>query len=244
VGYIALDIGNSHTKGAVFEGNGLHHKMRWKGHPWPQLLSWAYNQSASHLIYCSVRPVPTSFKEALQRKLTCIELTHRTPLPFINRYHTPETLGKDRIAAAAGALQFFPHRHCVVVDVGTCLTIDLLTAQGEFLGGNISPGLHMRLQAMHTFTAQLPLPQTQAPPSWYGRHTHEAMQAGALYGLIWEVEGFVWHAQQMLGPVQVVATGGDVEIFAHNWKTEIFAHSDLVLIGLNKILKYNVEHTA
>ena len=124
------------------------------------------------------------------------------------------------------------------------MTCDLLTAEGVFLGGNISPGWHMRLEAMHAFTARLPRPEADVPPSWYGHTTVEAMQAGAAFGMVWEVEGFVRQAQAMLGSVQVVVTGGDAGLFARNWKTEIFANPDLVLIGLNQILKHNVEHAA
>lgn len=242
--HLVLDIGNSRVKAATFEGDVLRARARWQGHPWQEILSWAYNQKAAHIILSSVAEVPSTVREALQRHARFVELTHTTPLPFRNAYRTPETLGKDRLAAAAGAQHLFPGRHCVVVDAGTCLTCDLLTAEGVFLGGNISPGWRMRLEAMHAYTARLPRLEAAMPDSWYGRTTAEAMQAGAGYGMVWEVEGFVRQAERMLGPVQVVVTGGDADLFVRYWKTEIFANPDLVLIGLNQILKHNAEHAA
>ena len=242
--HLVLDIGNSRVKAATFAGDHLQGRAQWQGHPWEEVVRWAYNQNATAIILSSVAVVPPSVVEALQQRARFVELTHTTPLPFRNAYGTPETLGKDRLAAAAGARHFFPDRHCVVVDAGTCMTCDLLTAEGVFLGGNISPGWHMRLEAMHAFTARLPRLEATAPASWYGRTTAEAMQAGAAFGMVWEVEGFVRRAEALLGSVQVVATGGDTGLFARYWKTEIVANPDLVLIGLNQILKHNVEHAA
>ncbi len=239
-----LDIGNSRVKAAVFAEDELRTSARWTGHPWSEILNWAYNQQPRWILLSTVAEVPPAFVAGLKAMGGFIAFTHATPLPLRNAYHTPHTLGKDRLAAAVGAWHFFPGTACVIFDAGTCLTSDLLTAEGVFLGGNISPGLHMRLQAMHASTAHLPLPEARAPHSWYGRTTREAMQAGAFHGMLWEMEGFVAQAENMLGPVQVVITGGDAARFARYWKTEIFANPDLVLIGLNQILKYHVENTA
>ncbi len=75
----------------------------------------------------------------------CMELDHNTPIPLVNRYRTPDTLGYDRIAAAVGAYTIYPKRNVLVIDAGTAITFDLVTAEGEYLGGNISPGLAIRL---------------------------------------------------------------------------------------------------
>lgn len=244
VNLLVLDIGNSRVKGAVFTDDELRTRTCWQGHPWRKILDWAYNQQPRWIILSSVVETPPSFVAGLEAMGGFVTFTHATPLPLRNAYHTPHTLGKDRLAAAMGARHLFPDTACVIFDAGTCLTSDLLTAEGTFLGGNISPGLHMRLQAMHAFTAHLPQLAAQAPRLWYGRNTHEAMHAGAFHGMLWEMESFATQAKNMLGSVQVVITGGDAPLFARYWKTEIFANPDLVLIGLNQILKYHVENTA
>ncbi len=88
---------------------------------------------------------------------TCIELDHATPLPLVNRYRTPDTLGYDRIAAAVGAYTIFPGKTVLVIDAGTAITYDIVTAGGEYLGGNISPGLEIRFKSLNKYTNRLPL---------------------------------------------------------------------------------------
>ena len=106
----------------------------------------------------SVRDADEPLLEFLRTHIPClIDLSHHTPLPFRNLYRTPEHLGKDRIAAAAGAFAAFPGTHALIIDMGTAITIDILTAGGDYLGGNISPGLAMRFRALHAFTSRLPL---------------------------------------------------------------------------------------
>ena len=96
----------------------------------------------------------------------CIELDHSTPIPLENRYLTPETLGYDRIAAAVGAYTICPGKNVLVIDAGTAITYDIVTAKGEFLGGNISQGVEIRFKSLNKYTNRLPLLERpeQIPP--------------------------------------------------------------------------------
>ena len=169
------------------------------------------------------------------------QLDTRTPLPVENRYATPETLGKDRLAAAIGAWAQYPGQHCLVVDAGTCLTLDLVTAEGSYLGGNISPGVRMRLRAMHAFTARLPQVDVGAYKALLGQSTESALQNGGLLGAVLEIEGLASRLSDSYPGLITVLTGGDAAILAERLKSKIFVHLNLVLEGLNKILEYNVE---
>lgn len=154
---LAIDIGNTRTKLAVFDGDTLVRKEVWETLAISPLQDLAYNQKIEKVILSTVANVPAEVEEFLKNQFHYLQLTTETPLPIRIRYKTPGTLGKDRIAAAAGAFHLYPGENCLVIDAGTCITSDVLNAQGEFLGGNISPGIEMRLKAMHHFTARLPL---------------------------------------------------------------------------------------
>ena len=170
-----------------------------------------------------------------------LELNPNTPLPLTNHYKTPETLGYDRIAAVTGAYTIFPKKNVLVIDAGTALTYDLVTAGGEYLGGNISPGLSMRFKALHKFTNRLPLLQMDEEDlNLLGSSTDEAIKSGVVNGILMEIEGFISSVAQEYKNLKVVLTGGDANSFDKRLKSSIFVVSHLNLIGLNRILDYNV----
>lgn len=252
---LIIDIGNTRTKAALFSEGQLLKKEYWEEPTVERLKQLAYNQSVKNAILSSTATVPTSFEGHLRQHFHYIRLDHHTPLPLSIHYQTPHTLGKDRIAAAAGALCLYPEEHVLVIDAGTCITMDVLTKERQYLGGNISPGIQMRLQAMHHFTANLPSlnrrpveekPETieisgyQIPP-FIGSSTELAMRNGAELGALLEVSAFMEKCRRRFNPIRVVFAGGDADFFVKNIKTKIFANSNLVLIGLNKILQHNVK---
>jgi type III pantothenate kinase len=167
---------------------------------------------------------------------------YQTPLPFQNLYTSPETLGLDRIAAVAGAQQIFPNQHVLCIDLGTCITYDFLDAEGKYYGGAISPGLSMRLKAMHTFTAKLPLVAMESnKPAVLGDNTSNALRSGAYWGVYYELKGLIEHYQSLQPETKVLACGGDLALFDTQFKNSIFARPDLVAEGLNTILEYNAR---
>ena len=117
-------------------------------------------------------------------------LNHETPLPVVNLYETPETLGYDRMAAVVGANEQFPHRNILVIDAGTCITYEFIDSKGQYHGGNISPGMQMRFKALRQFTGRLPLVDTNGRKLPMGRDTETAIRAGVLKGMEYEISGY------------------------------------------------------
>ena len=254
---IAIDIGNTRVKAALFCNGELVRKEVWEKPTMEGIENLAYNQNAHNAILSSTADVPVEFERYLIEKFRYVRLGTETPLPITILYQTPHTLGKDRIAAVVGADCLFPDRNALVVDAGTCITMDMVTAKGEFVGGNISPGVEMRLKAMHHFTAKLPLvkrgqrsevrgPTVNKMPNTHlsfflGDSTETAIRNGAELGALLEVTSFMEKCRRRFKPLKVIFTGGDADFFVKNIKTKIFANQNLVLIGLNKILQHNVE---
>jgi type III pantothenate kinase len=208
-------------------------------------LQLATNQKAHNIILSSVAGVmPAHLEQQAATQFYYLPLKNQTPLPFKNLYRTPLTLGIDRLAAVAGALASFPAQNCLVVDAGTCMTYELLTAQAEYLGGNIAPGIAMRLKAMHAFTAKLPEVSKGETEDWVGYSTESALRNGAQWGAAFEIEGTIARLQGKFSPLTVILTGGDAIFLAKMLKSQIFVLPDLVLIGLNKILNHNVQQVA
>lgn len=170
----------------------------------------------------------------------------RMPVPVQNGYETPHTLGPDRLAGAVGAVELFPGRACLVLDLGTCLTADLVDEAGTFRGGLIAPGLHMRFRAMHEHTARLPLIDNPLAddhwPELIARNTRDALRSGVLNGLGFELNGLIEAHRATWPDLAVLLCGGDGPVLRSRLKEPIFAVPELVLIGLNRILRYNVEN--
>ncbi len=168
--------------------------------------------------------------------------SHETPIPIQNAYHSPQTLGKDRLAAVIGAWSLYPGRNCLVLDTGTCTTYNLLSSAGIFLGGNITPGVEMRLKAMHHFTARLPLVERKPSGQVLGVDTGTSMRSGAQEGAVFEMEGFVRYYQHVYEDLQLILTGGDAAFFSDRLSiNDIVTHQDLVLYGLKEIFYYNYK---
>ena len=140
------------------------------------------------------------------------------------------------MAAVAGAMALYPGEHCLVVDAGTCVTFDLLSADGVYQGGNIAPGIGMRLLSMHQQTQRLPKVVAGEVVRILGKRTEEAMCNGGVLGVSLEVEGLARRLEKMWNPLRVVVSGGDAESVARYMETAVFVQPDLVLVGLNKII--------
>lgn len=239
--YLTIDIGNSSVKAAAWTEAGM------VDEPLVGALEPADVVALAALMgggfdcaaICSVSDDSRGISAAAASVSTrLIEVGVQTPLPIdISAYSN--TLGADRIAALAAVAGIFPGREALVVDCGTAITYDRLSAEGVFLGGNISPGVGMRLKAMHVFTKRLPeVASVEETPLW-GLDTSEAMRSGALYGAIAEIEYF---ARQCPQGAVVAITGGRAAGIASmlNKKPEI-ADAALVLRGLKYIIEYNED---
>jgi type III pantothenate kinase len=257
---VAIDIGNTRTKAGVFRDNTLVHKEIWATWTAADLLSFVQLHHANAVIFSSVAHTPDHLRATLPVHISLTELTHDIPLPFRNLYHTPHTLGKDRLAAVAGAQALWEGQNLLIIDCGTCVKYEALTAEGAYLGGNIAPGAAMRVRAMHHFTQRLPEVPLQFPDQPIGYSTETALQNGALLGMVHEMSGFIrTFAREMKHPapsasgasasaLHVVLTGGDGALFASVLSDylptdiNILLHHepDLTLYGLYHILQFSV----
>ncbi|MCB0577681.1 MAG: type III pantothenate kinase [Phaeodactylibacter sp.] len=239
---LAIDIGNTRLKAGVFSDGVLQYRKTWETWKIDDLVALATNHNVKNIILSTVvGAVAEPLRAHFSSRFFFMELDATTPLPVKNKYRTPETLGKDRLAAVAGAFALFPGEACLVADAGTCITYDLLSAGGAYLGGNISPGIAMRLRAMHEFTARLPLVAPGPLENWVGDSTETALRNGGQVGALLEAEGYIRYCRSRFGALRAIFTGGDADFFVKNLKSEIFVNHNLVLIGLDQILNYNVK---
>ena len=163
-----------------------------------------------------------------------------TPIPLRNGYHTPQTLGADRLAAAIGAWAMKPESDVMVVDFGTAITVDYVVG-GEYRGGNISPGVTTRFRALADYTACLPLCAPTEEVLEYGRTTKEAIEQGVMRGVEHEIRGYVEAFSKENDKNRIIFTGGDAKYFVKRIKNTIFADCEPLIYGLITILKYNAE---
>ena len=170
-----------------------------------------------------------------------VELTHALPVPISLDYETPETLGHDRIASAVGAHLLFPESNCLIIDAGTCITVDLITSSGVYQGGAIAPGIQMRLDAMHKFTGKLPqLTNSNTYNQLHGKSTKDCMLSGAITFSFIEIDAVIQRYTERYQTLRVILTGGDTELLAKGLKSNTFADLFLVEKGLNEILRFNL----
>ncbi|MBS1580972.1 MAG: type III pantothenate kinase [Bacteroidetes bacterium] len=172
------------------------------------------------------------------------EITGASPAPLRNAYGTPATLGVDRLADAVGAMQLFPGRAALAIDLGTCVTYDLVDGAGAYHGGAITPGLRMRARAMHAYSARLPDVDPPEDAALLGTDTVGSLAAGTHHGLRLELEGFIGAFRQQWPDLAVVLTGGDAPRFARALKNGIFAHPSLTLLGLHALFLHDPDRGA
>jgi len=241
---LVLDLGNSFGKIAVCEGARVIESAGYERITSRQIAY--FRSSYPGLKGVIISSVVNHSREIIDYLVnlfsTCIELDHTTPIPLKNKYQTPDTLGYDRIAAAVGAYTIQPGENVLVIDTGTAITYDIVTSEGAFVGGNISPGLEIRFRSLHKYTNRLPLLERPAEdPPLVGSSTREAIYSGIVNGVLFEMDGFITEMSQKYPKLQVVLTGGDAKYFEGKLKNSIFVDLNLNLIGLNRILDYNAD---
>lgn len=242
---LLIDIGNTRTKWAVWQGDSELEQgvVESFSIDWVEELKCRY--SLRYGLVCSTRGDAESVCNLLQKSgLKALVFDADCSVPIKNGYLTPRTLGRDRLAAAVGAATLYPDREVVIIDLGTALTIDHLTADGCFSGGVISPGLEMRFRALHTHTAALPLVEPTDTEGVVGRTTEEAIALGVMNSVAFEIEGYLARFAKKNGDFIPILTGGAAKYFVKRIKNTIFAEPNLVFCGLNRILEYNLADNA
>ena len=240
---LVIDIGNTMTKAALFEQRRLVSSLFF---PKKELSQLAAFVSHYHIDGCIVSAVSEE-GEALTNLLgslgtDIVRLSGTTPIPFCNLYKTPATLGSDRIAAVAGAQALYPEQNVLIVDLGTCITFDMLNSKGQYVGGNISLGFGMRFKALHEHTARLPLVDSVGVRPPLGYDTETAIRSGVVRGIQHEIEGYIAEIAKHYETLRVVLTGGrasTIDVAGMESKAQIEICEHLVEHGLNEILIYN-----
>ncbi len=236
---LAVDIGNTSTKIALYEGREILKKERLKHPDTDAVGKFTGRKSVSRVIISSVNHDPSALIDFLRDKGAVVHLlTCKSHYPFTIAYDTPETMGVDRLAAAAGATLHHPGADLLVIDAGSAVTLDVVI-DGSFLGGSISPGLSMRFRALHEFTGRLPLTDVGSDFSFPGRSTKDAITGGVVMGLVFEINEYIRTFEKRHKKLVTVITGGDSEIITSFTDRKMFLHPDLVTDGLNYLLEYN-----
>ena len=238
---LIFDIGNSGTKMAIFDGHEKVTSFRTREFSCEKLASKLSKYPADKAIICSVRHMPEFIWDLLTINIPYVHnLSNESKLPFKIEYETPESLGPDRIAAAAGAYALFPGKKILIIDAGSAITIDLLAGK-SFKGGNISPGINMRFRALHRFTGKLPLVHPAENYSSPGRNTIEAITAGVLNGVIYEINEYIRTFEKKYSGLEVIIAGGDGGYIKSRINHKVTHVPDIVIDGLNYILEYNAK---
>lgn len=238
---LAVDIGNSRVKTAVFENTSLieyfvfekadaekYFQKIFQKHP--KITDVIQSSVANELFF----DLPN---HVLQHKID-----HHWDFPFQNEYETPATLGIDRMVLAAGAVLKYPSQNRLVIDAGTCITYDICNQNDVYLGGAISPGLKLRYDALHNFTAKLPLLTVSDPASAIGSSTAGSIHSGVVNGVVHEINGFIAQYAEKHSNFIIILTGGDTDFLADRVKYTIFANSNFLLESLNHIFQYKFKN--
>lgn len=241
---LALDIGNTVIKIAIFSNNKIVLKRNFEKLTVPNIEFILEDfPKTSKAILSSVSHTGNDIIEFCYNRFDLFfELNYSLSYPFKINYKTPETLGNDRIAAIAAAYYLFPQKNVLVIDIGTAVTYDLLTENGEYLGGNISPGIKLRYKSLHEHTDKLPLLDISKEEILLGNSTNSAITAGVQNGLLFEIENYISKLSREFKNLKIILTGGDSLLFDKKIKSSIFVHSNLILTGLNRILEYNAKN--
>lgn len=244
---LVVDIGNSRVKAAVFEGEAL-------------VADWAFSRFGQD----ELKEIFGRFPDIDRSLLSCtgdeggteelllgsqipffLKFRPGIPVPVRNFYSTPLTLGCDRMAAAVGAAGMFPGRDVFIVDLGSAITEDIVTADRNYLGGSISPGMAMRFRSLAQHTVQLPVIERDAweeyDPGKIPSSTRDALISGVVGGVEMELRGRMEDYSRLYPGLVTIFTGGDAPFFEKRFKNTIFANYELVLRGLNIILNYNAD---
>ncbi len=241
---LAIDIGNTLAKLAVIDDGQMVDFQK------TEKIDSAFierlleeNPEIDAAIIVSTGESGSEWQQMLEKRMKrFVRFNAETPIPIENGYETPQTLGLDRLAAAVAANALYPNSNVVIVDFGTAITVDFVSAEGKFLGGNISPGAATRFKALHHFTKRLPLCELDEDSvRLLGNSTLTAIESGVVNGIVYEIEGYIRDLQQRYNNLRIIFTGGESDFFAKRLKNTIFATYDLVAYGLNRILEYNAK---
>jgi type III pantothenate kinase len=241
---LAIDIGNTRIKVAVFEDATLLETFVFMKKELQISIEniLKKHKKVSHIVVASVSEVDKQTFINFEESVNVHFVSHNDPFPFVNCYETPQTLGIDRLVLAAGATLQFSQQNRLVIDAGTCVTYDFIDINNNYLGGTISPGLRLRYEALHNYTAKLPLLTLENPEYLVGKSTSESIHSGVVNGIVFEIDGFIDEYKALYPNFIIILTGGDTEFLAKRLKNTIFANSNFLLESLNQTFQYKIKN--
>jgi type III pantothenate kinase len=241
---LAIDVGNTRIKGAVFEDANLLETFVFLKTQLQVSIENILNKhkKVSNIVVASVSDLDKQTFLDFEELVKIHFVSHNDPFPFINRYETPKTLGIDRLVLATGATLRFPKQNRLVIDAGTCVTYDFIDENNSYLGGAISPGLRLRYEALHNYTAKLPLLTLENPEHLIGKSTSESIHSGVVNGLVFEIDSFIADYKALYSNFIIILTGGDAEFLAKRLKNTVFANSNFLLESLNQTFQYKIKN--
>ena len=241
---LAIDVGNTRIKSAVFENNNLLETLIFNYEDFSISIEKILNKYSkiTVLVVASVGKIEKERFYSFSNRVKIHVINRQDSFPFQNQYSTPETLGIDRMVVTAGAVLQFPAKNRLIIDAGTCVTYDFVDKNDIYYGGAISPGLRLRYEAMHHYTAKLPLLKTEEPENILGNSTKQSMHSGVINGLTFEIDGYINSLTTHKENFIIILTGGDGIFLAKRLKNTIFANSNFLLESLNHLYQYQINN--
>lgn len=234
-----FDFGNTRLKLAIFNDRNFWEERVLADASETTILSLIEEYRPDRSILSSVINHPPEIEELLAKHTRFHRLGYKSRLPFTTPVGKPETIGADRLAIVAAATDLFPDQHNLAIGLGTCITYNYINNRHEFLGGSISPGMHMRFRAMHEQTALLPLVKAEYNFPLVGFDTKTNLLSGVILGMAKEIDGIIDAYALKYSNFNVLLTGGDMGFFVPHLKNKIFADPNLIYKGLYAISEYN-----
>jgi type III pantothenate kinase len=236
---LCFDFGNTRLKAAIFIKKELV-EVRILENGTPQEMESLLNEfHPEKTILSSVIHHDQSIEAILAQRSKFHLLGPTTQINFTTPVGKPETIGADRLAMVAAAVDQFPNEHNLIISLGTCITYNFVNNEAAFLGGSISPGMSMRFKAMHEQTALLPLIEPSNDFTLVGYDTKTNLLSGVILGMAAEIDGIISAYEDKYAKFNVLLTGGDICYFVPHLKKRIFADQNLIFKGLYAICEKN-----
>ena len=237
---ICFDFGNTRLKAGVFADSVFREEVVLSGPEPDAILPLLEKEHPDKIILSSVINHPPETIRLLEQFSRFHLLNHASKLPLTTPVGKPETIGADRLAICAAAVDLFPNNHCLAIGLGTCITYNFINQSHEFLGGSISPGMNMRFRAMHEQTALLPMvaPAKRFPLVGYDTLTN--LQSGVIQGIACEIDGIIHAYRSKYNQLEVLITGGDLVFFDALLTHPMHRDPYLLVKGLHAICEANL----
>jgi type III pantothenate kinase len=232
-----LDSGNTCFKLGSIESNSITEVKRYSSEQLHEVLELI---DGKRIILSHVGSEKT-LMSITKKSNVLFQLSSSIQFPFGSNYHTMKSWGVDRACNMAAAQHLFPKQNVLVVDIGTCIKLDLMDSHGIYQGGSISPGIKLRFEALHNGTANLPLLEPRSSYSLIGASTNESITNGIMKGIEQEIIGMGKLYWKKMKNLRIILTGGDLIYFDFKQKSNIFADENLTLKGLYQLYLFNAQ---